>query len=36
MERLNMSFEKIEKEPLTDNLIQQDIINGFRNKIKKI
>lgn len=26
-----MSFEKIEKENLTNDLIQQDIINGFRN-----
>lgn len=26
-----MSFEKIEKENLTNDLIQQDIINGFKN-----
>ena len=26
-----MSFEKIEKENLTNDLIQQDIISGFKN-----
>lgn len=26
-----MSFKKIEKENLTNDLIQQDIINGFKN-----
>ena len=26
-----MSFEKVEKENLTNDLIQQDIINGFKN-----
>lgn len=28
--RFDMSFEKIEKEHLTDDLIQQDIINGLK------
>ena len=26
-----MSFEKIEEENLTNDLLQQDIINGFKN-----